>query len=200
MTDSSKQNLVLLVEETMRILHDKGIPLSDLAPLVILHDAVTALNKPDGTNEMPPVLPVAPVAPVAPDVSPEPEGHFVRDSRLGELKASEELMARACAIIDVMIQGGDTPEHASQVITRQLIAMEIKLPEHGGDVRAWKRLLSFRNTLIHYIQEGPVKEAYSSFKGQLSGIPPDQRLRRAVGERLWNRRESVFAAMHGATQ
>ena len=98
-----------------------------------------------------------------------------------------------------MVQSGDTPEHASQVITRQLMALEIELPEHGGDVRAWKRLLSFRNTLIHYMPEGPIRESYNSFKEQLSGIPPDQRLRRAVGEKLWDRRESEFSARNSTS-
>jgi hypothetical protein len=194
MPGANEQNLVLLVEETMRTLHNKGIPLEDLAPLVKLHDAVTALNIIQNTNNNPP----APSD--SSEVPPEHTGHFVRDARLGEMKASEELMARACAIIDVMVQSGDTPEHAAQVITRQLIALGIELPDHGGDVRAWKRLLSFRNTLIHYMHEGPVRKTYSVFKEQLTGIPPDQRLRRAVGEKLWDRRESEFAAQHSASK
>ncbi|MHA1165908.1 MAG: hypothetical protein ACTSP0_10070, partial [Alphaproteobacteria bacterium] len=176
MSSEKEQNLVQLVEETMRTLHGKGIPLEDLAPLVKLHDAVTALNNTQKADAMPP----APVSEA--DVPPEHPGHFIREARLAEMKASEELMARGCAIIDVMIQGGQTPEHASQVITRQLLSVGIELPEHGGDVRAWKRLMSFRNTLIHYMREGPVRNAYSAFKEQLSGIEPDQRLRRAVGE------------------
>lgn len=186
MSGEIEQNLVSLVEETMRTLHGKGVPLEDLAPLVKLHDAVSALNQTQGADAMQP----APSGDA--DIPPAQSGHFIREARLGEMKASEVLLARASAIIDVMVQGGQTPEQAAQVITRQLMAVEIEVPENGGDVRAWKRLLSFRNTLIHYMQKGPVRDAYSAFKEQLSGIAPDQRLRRAVGEQLWDRRESEF--------
>jgi hypothetical protein len=189
MSGEIEQNLVYLVEETMRTLHGKGVPLEDLAPLVKLHDAVSALNQTQGADAMPP----APSGEA--DIPPAQSGHFIREARLGEIKASEVLLARASAIIDVMVQGGQTPEQAAQVITRQLMAVEIEVPENGGDMRAWKRLLSFRNTLIHYIQEGPVRDAYSAFKEQLSGIAPDQRLRRAVGEQLWDRRELVEETM-----
>ena len=186
MSGEIEQNLVSLVEETMRTLHGKGVPLEDLAPLVKLHDAVSALNQTQGADAMQP----APSGEA--DIPPAQSGHFIREARLGKMKASEVLLARASAIIDVMVQGGQTPEQAAQVITRQLMAVEIEVPENGGDARAWKRLLSFRNTLIHYIQKGPVRNAYSAFKEQLSGIAPDQRLRRAVGEQLWDRRESEF--------
>ena len=191
MSGEIEQNLVYLVEETMRTLHGKGVPLEDLAPLVKLHDAVSALNQTQGADAMPPdAMLTAPSGEA--DILPAQSGHFIREARLGEMKASEVLLARASAIIDVMVQGGQTPEQAAQVITRQLMAVEIEVPENGGDMRAWKRLLSFRNTLIHYMQEGPVRDAYSAFKEQLSGIAPDQRLRRAVGEQLWDRRESEF--------
>ena len=189
MSGEIEQNLVSLVEETMRTLHGKGVPLEDLAPLVKLHDAVSALNQTQGADATQP----APSGEA--DIPPAQSGHFIREARLGEIKASEVLLARASAIIDVMVQGGQTPEQAAQVITRQLMAVEIEVPENGGDARAWKRLLSFRNTLIHYIQKGPVRNAYSAFKEQLSGIAPDQRLRRAVGEQLWDRRELVEETM-----
>ncbi len=192
MSGEVKQNLVQLVEETMRTLHRKGIALEDLAPLVKLHDAVSQFTQNENTQ-------AAPQASLNEANQPaDNSGHFVREARLGELKASEELMARACAIIDVMVQSGQPKEQASQIITRQLLALGIELPENGADVRAWKRLLSFRNTLIHYIKEGPVRDAYSAFKEQLSDIEPDQRVRRAVGEKLWDRRESEFAAQENA--
>ena len=168
MSGEIEQNLVYLVEETMRTLHGKGVPLEDLAPLVKLHDAVSALNQTQGADAMPPDAMPPDAMPPAPsgeaDIPPAQSGHFIRETRLGEMKASEVLLARASAIIDVMVQGGQTPEQAAQVITRQLMAVEIEVPENGGDMRAWKRLLSFRNTLIHYIQEGPVRDAYSAFK------------------------------------
>lgn len=105
-------------------------------------------------------------------------------------------MARACAIVDLLVHGGDSPEHACQVITRQLLSVGIQLPESGGDARAWKRLMNWRNTLIHYKRAGPAWDVYCAFKEQLADIPPEMRIRMAVGERLWDQRQLEYSAQH----
>lgn len=120
-------------------------------------------------------------------------GIYDRDGRRGEVKASEDLMARASAIVDLLVHGGDTTEHACQVITRQLLSVGIQLPECGGDARAWKRLMNWRNTLIHYKRNGPAWDAYCAFKEQLAHIPPEMRMRTAVGERLWDQRQLDYS-------
>ncbi len=98
-------------------------------------------------------------------------------------------MARASAIIDVLVQSGQSPETSAQTIARQLLSVGIELPESGGDVRAWKRILYWRNNLIHYKRAGYAWDVYCAFKEELADIPPDKRLRVAVGERLWDQRQ-----------
>ncbi len=110
------------------------------------------------------------------------------------MEASDAVLARASAIIDVLVQGGQTPEQASQVITRQLMAVGIQLPVSGGDARAWKRLLYWRNNLIHHKREGPAWDAYCAFKEQLGDIPPVERLSIATGEQLWDMRQQRDSA------
>lgn len=197
MSDENNKDLAGLVEETIRTLFDKGIAAADLAPLVKLHDAV---KMPDAPSVAPApasatvsILPVSPAQPASP-IPPRPSGPYDRDGRRGEVKASEDLMARASAIIDILVQSGQSPEHSAQTITRQLLAVGIKLPESGGDVRAWKRLLNWRNQLIHYTRSGPAWDVYCAFKEQLSDIPPDTRLRVAVGERLWDQRQIEYSS------
>jgi hypothetical protein len=196
MSDNNNKDLAGLVEETIRTLFDKGIAATDLAPLVKLHDAV---KMPDAPSVAPAsatvsTLPVSPVNDPAQPAPPRPSGPYDRDGRRGEVKASEDLMARASAIIDILVQSGQSPENSAQTITSQLLAVGIKLPESGGDVRAWKRLLNWRNTLIHYTRSGPAWDVYCSFKEQLADIPPDTRLRVAVGERLWDQRQMEFSS------
>ena len=89
------------------------------------------------------------------------------------------------------MQAGHAPEHAAQLITRQLLSVGIELPEAGGDARAWKRLFNWRNRLIHHTRSGPAWDAYCAFKEELADIPPDQRLRQAVGTKLWDRRQDT---------
>ncbi len=197
MSEEHNQDLAGLVEETIRTLYDKGIAAADLAPLVKLHDAVKAPSAPSAApvNPATQVNPAVPAIPAAPATgagrlaSSRPTGPYDREGRRGEVKASEDLMARASAIIDVLVQSGQTPDHSAQTIARQLLSVGIELPESGGDARAWKRMLYWRNNLIHYKRAGYAWDVYCAFKEELAGIPPDRRLRVAVGERLWDQRQ-----------
>ncbi len=206
MSDENDQDLAGLVEETIRTLYDKGITAGDLAPLLRLHEAVkprsaapmtpavSAMPAAPAAFTAPPAAPVQPAAP-APTAAPEqPTGPYGRDGRRGEVKVSDDLMARASAIIDVLVQSGQTPDHSAQTITRQLLSVGIQLPESGGDVRAWKRLLNWRNNLIHYKRAGHAWDVYCAFKEELADIPPDKRMRVAVGERLWDQRQMEFTS------
>jgi hypothetical protein len=191
MSEEHNQDLAGLVEETIRTLYDKGIAAADLAPLVKLHDAVKAPSAPSAApvNPAVPAIPVAPATGAGRLASSRPTGPYDREGRRGEVKASEDLMARASAIIDVLVQSGQTPDHSAQTIARQLLSVGIELPESGGDARAWKRMLYWRNNLIHYKRAGYAWDVYCAFKEELAGIPPDRRLRVAVGDRLWDQRQ-----------
>ncbi len=107
-----------------------------------------------------------------------------------EQPASDIILGRACAIIDLFIFSGKTPEEAAQTVTRQLASTEVFLSEQGGDSRAWKRLLNYRNLLLHgsQSQRTESREAYIQLKNDLRQIPPEKRIQVALEERLWDRR------------
>ena len=187
-----------LVTETIEAVSARGIDAYELAPLMRLRDAARALE--DIAAKKPAV---APQPHAAPDAAPDSfrndsNGGGDRDDREGSLDASDIVLARASAIIDVMVHGGDNPEHAAQIITRQLLGVGITLPKIGGDTRAWKRMYNWRSNLIHYKRAGPAWDAYCAFKDELATIPPEERLRRAVGEKLWDRRQDEFQAQEPA--
>jgi hypothetical protein len=198
MSENRNPELTRLVEETIRTLYGKGIEPADLAPLLKLYDALKEADSPSAG----PAVPVESPMPAATlgynreefATGNQQHGPYGREGRRGEVEASEDLLARACAIIDVLVQSGQSPEDAAQVITRQLLSVGIHMPEHGGDARAWKRLEYWRNNLIHYKRAGPAWDAYCAFKERLANIPPHERLRIAVGERLWDQRRQEFSS------
>lgn len=206
MSGPDNKELAALVEQTIKTLYEKGIAAIDLAPLVKLHDAVKDMVPPKQPVQTS-VTPLENNAPPETVIPGQPAGsgwtgdtgaggRYDRDGRLGEVKASEDLMARASAIVDLLVHSGDSPEHACQVITRQLLSVGIQLPECGGDARAWKRLMNWRNTLIHYKRAGHAWDIYCAFKEQLADIPPEMRIRTAVGERLWDQRQMEYSAQN----
>lgn len=102
----------------------------------------------------------------------------------GERFATETLLGRACAVVDLVIIAGNAPEKAAQTVARQLSARNIRFPDDGGDVRAWKRLLKFRMNLVHgsKTQLTEAREAYQGFKNTLSEVPVDHRVQFALDE------------------
>lgn len=187
-----------LVTETIEAISARGIDAYELAPLMRLRDAARALEdiaalKP-ATAPQPNAAPGAATNAIRDDLN----GGSGRDDRQGSLDASDNLLARASAIIDVMVHGGDDPEYAAQIITRQLLGVGITLPKIGGDARAWKRMHNWRNNLIHHKKAGPAWDAYCAFKDELATIPPEERLRRAVGDKLWDRRQDELHSQRPA--
>jgi len=186
-----------LLRETAILLSQRGIDAGTLPPLTALQTAVRALAEMGSGTTPPPQAPAAASHPPHVTAAPQPQQACPRPGDSGDFSgrrgsdqvASDTLLARASAIIDLLVQSGETPEHAAQLITRQLLSVGINLPETGGDSRAWKRLFNWRNALIHHKRKGPAWNAYCAFKEELASIPPDQRLRIAVGERLWDRRQ-----------
>ncbi len=179
-----------LLGQTGAALAAKGVDPDTLAPLQKLGRAVQALQhlaaavRPQPVRGLPAVIASGSDGAAVPPRLPRGE-----DKRGENVEASDEVLARASAIIDVLVQAGHTPEHAAQVITRQLLSVGVELPEAGGDARAWKRLFNWRNRLIHHSRSGPAWYVYCKFRDELAHIPPDQRLRHAIGEKLWDRRK-----------
>ncbi|MCH8238498.1 MAG: hypothetical protein IIB62_00325 [Proteobacteria bacterium] len=182
MPEQHNQDLAALVDETICTLSEKGIAAIDLAPLFKLREAVMAQDNPESAGAS----------------APAPAKHYDSKERRSTEEVSDALMARVSAIIDVLVQGGQTPEQAAQVITRQLLAVGDKLPSSGGDARAWKNVLYWRNNLIHHKREGAAWDVYCAFKEELANIPPADRLRIAFGEQLWDKRRQENSARESA--
>lgn len=154
--------LVALVTDTINVLTQKGISTEDMGPLLQLKTALESAGAELGSAQA--------------------------STRDGD-PASEELLARAAVIMDLLVQSGSTLERAAQSMARQLIACGVRLPDTGGDSRGWRRLLQWRVRLQHKVVSAAALEEYERFKQEIAAIPANQRLSRALEERLWDRRE-----------
>jgi len=171
----SRAELLGLVAEAIARLSARGIARDDLEPLHRLREAIGGLA---------------------------PSGFDASNERRRNEPASEVLLARACAIIDLFILAGATPEEATQAVTRQLNATGVRLPEGGGDPRAWKRLVHFRKLLLHGSKShhAEAREAYEDLKKRLAAIPAEHRVELALAHHLWDRRRAAGRAPSGAAR
>lgn len=101
---------------------------------------------------------------------------------------SEEILARASAIIDLLVMGSYTEEQAAQKVMRQLLAQGLMPPSEGGDARGWKRLLIWRAKLHHGLMSRGAERESDRLRAEIEAIPAGARIEHALAGRLWDRR------------
>lgn len=101
---------------------------------------------------------------------------------------SELLLARASAVIDLLIKAGHDENKAAQAVMRLLVAGGVPPPQQGGDARGWRRLLEWRTDLQHGLVSAEAQHEYQDFTRELDAIPAGERVKRVVDEQLWDRR------------
>jgi len=117
-------------------------------------------------------------------VAPKPaQAH--RERRRGSAP-SAILLARAAAAIDLLVKAGQDESEAAQTLMRRLLAAGVPPPAQGGDSRGWRRLLEWRNTLLHGGGSEDARYEYRTFARELETIPPAERV---LQGRFWDRRQ-----------
>jgi hypothetical protein len=101
---------------------------------------------------------------------------------------SEMLLARSCALVDLLIKGGSGEAEAAQMMMRRLVAAGIPPPKQGGNARGWKRLPEWRIDLGHGLVAENAQQEYLAFTRKLKAIPAPERVQRALDGHLWDRR------------
>lgn len=110
------------------------------------------------------------------------------ERRNSSAKPSEALLVRAICSIDLLEDCGYSLEAASQLVTRQLVRSGAALPAEGGDPRAWKRLLLWRERLLHLRHSHAAWPLYQAFKTEVALMPREAAVSAALDGRMWNLR------------
>jgi hypothetical protein len=143
-------------------LMEEGVPPEDLQPLADLEAVLQKLR-------------------------PETQGASSANRRKGRAP-SDVLLARAAAVIDLLIKAGYDESEAGQFAMRRLVAAGVPAPSKGGDARGWKRLLEWRVDLLYGYVSAEAQAEYEDFTRQIEAIPADVRVKRVLDEQLWDRR------------
>jgi two-component system cell cycle response regulator len=106
---------------------------------------------------------------------------------------SDVLLARVCAVIDLLIASGLSQETAAELMTEKMIMAGIPAPTAPG-VTFCQRLLSWRNDLESNRTSPESRGEYEYFTAEIHGVPAQERIEKVLGESLWNRRQSCSQA------
>lgn len=143
-------------------LAEEGLPSEDLQPLIDLEASLRQMIAPTQTESV--------------------------ANRRKRLPPSESLLARASAVIDLLIKAGSDEAEAAQIFMRRLMTAGIPPPQKGGDARGWRRLLEWRTDLGNGFVSEEARQEYLNFAREIEAIPANERVRRVLDERLWDRR------------
>jgi hypothetical protein len=101
---------------------------------------------------------------------------------------SDTLLARASAVIDLLIKAGYDESKAAQTVMRLLMAAGVPAPLKGGDARGWRRLLEWRASLVHGTVSPEARAEFEDFTQEIEAIPAQERVKRVLDDQLWDRR------------
>jgi hypothetical protein len=146
-------------------LSEEGVPAEDLEPLAVVDALLRRMKAEDRSQSA------------------------VANRRRGR-PPSETLLARASAVIDLLIKAGYDESKAAQTVMRLLMAAGIPAPLKGGDARGWRRLLEWRADFVHGIASPEAVAEYQDFTREIESIPPQERVKRVLDEPLWDRRRN----------
>ncbi len=110
------------------------------------------------------------------------------ERRQGETEASPQVLARISAVIDLLIAAGFSQEHAAQILTRQMLSKNLKLPATSGDPRGWRRVQLWRQRFLATGRETPEWPTYQEFKDSLIQTYGPAFAHTAVRTPVWDRR------------
>jgi hypothetical protein len=143
-------------------LTEEGVPQEDLQPLLDLEAALTEGKAPT-------------------------QGEGVANRRK-QRPPSDIFLARASAVIDLLIKAGNDENEAAQMVMRRLVAAGVPPPQQGGDARGWRRLLEWRNEISQGFGSQEAQLEYRDFTREIDAIPANERVKRVLDEQLWDRR------------
>ena len=98
---------------------------------------------------------------------------------------SDQILARSCAVIDLLIRSGYSDAQAIHAVTNRMLALDIS-PScgKGADVTGWRRLKQWRANLLEGVASEAAQAEYYLLARQLKG----QFAREVLEKGLWDRR------------
>ena len=96
---------------------------------------------------------------------------------------SDPILARSCAVIDLLIRSGYSEAQAIHAVTNRMLAVDISGGK-GADATGWRRLKQWRANLLEGVASEAAQAEYYLFARQLKGKLAREVLRKG----LWDRR------------
>jgi two-component system cell cycle response regulator len=119
---------------------------------------------------------------------PSPE---VRERRRG-LAACDGLLARVCAVVDLLVASGLTEEIAAQTLAQRMVSAGIPFPGNARCEGWGDYILAWRAAFRDGVTSDRALEEYCNVVAAIDSIPPQDRVDCVLENDLWNRRRLIL--------
>ena len=104
------------------------------------------------------------------------------------LPPSDALLARVCAVIDLLIASGLSEEVATQTMAQRMIAAGVPVPENEDAGNWWKSLLAWKLAFRNGAATDDTLREYQNVLAAIESLSPHKRVELVLGNELWDRR------------
>ena len=115
---------------------------------------------------------------------PSPE---IKDRRDG-LATSQELLARICAVVDLLIASGQSEEHATHIMAQKMLTAGVAAPRNGEGGNWWQAIHAWRAAARNEVATTDALREYQNVVSAIELVPPQERVKCVLESELWNRR------------
>jgi hypothetical protein len=102
------------------------------------------------------------------------------------------LLARICAVIDLLVSAGLSDRDAAETMAQRLRSAGVTLPRSSPSANWADHILAWRATFRAGIVSDGAFEEYSKVMEAISSVPPEDRLECVLENDLWNRRRTTL--------
>ena len=111
----------------------------------------------------------------------------VRERRTG-LPPSEGLLARVCAVVDLLVASGLSDEHSIHIMAQRLMAAGIPAPRNGQAANWWHSIAAWKATVRNGVATDEALKEYQNLVAAIESIPTRDRIEYVLENEIWNRR------------
>jgi diguanylate cyclase (GGDEF)-like protein len=115
----------------------------------------------------------------------------LRERRRGQ-PACDGLLARVCAVIDLLIASGFGEEVATQILARKMASAGIPFPKNTQSEKWDDYLVAWRTAFREGVASKDALGEYRNVVAAINSIPPKERVDCVLENDLWNRRRAML--------
>lgn len=118
----------------------------------------------------------------------QPSRQLDNERRRIEAGFNSEIMARVCAVLDILAASGLGQDRAAQIVSRQMMVQKFSLPETGGDARGWRRVQIWYQRMLALGGAHPEANTFEQFRDELLSTYGGGVAAAILSQPVWDRR------------